>query len=144
MIFEQTTPANIWTIAHNQRSLSPLVDVWIPDPVTSTNTMIIPKEISIVDENTVRVQFSQPRVGGVAVTVEPNGYSHVQNSAASIWNIAHNLNAKYVNIDVVVLLNNQYQTILPKNITCPDNNTTVVEFSSPMSGTARLGGGTGI
>jgi hypothetical protein len=140
MIFEQNTPANIWTISHGYRELSPLVDIWIPDPVSGVTTLMIPREISIVDENTVRVQFSQPRLGGAAVNVEPNVYTHTQNSLATIWQINHNLNVKYVNIDVVVFLNNQYQTILPKNITCPDNNTTVVEFSSPMSGSARLGG----
>lgn len=140
MIFEQNTPANIWTIPHNFRNLSPLVDIWMPDPVTGFTTLTTPKEISIVDENTVRVQFSQPRMGGAAVNVEPDTYTHTQNSLATTWQIVHNLNVKYVNIDVVVLLNNQYQTILPKNITMLDNSTTVVEFSSPMSGVARLGG----
>lgn len=140
MIFEQPTLANIWTITHGYRSLSPIVDVWIPDPSTNVNTKILPKEISIVDDNTVRIMFSSPRKGGVAVNVEPGTYSHTQTSLATIWQISHNLNVPYVNIDVVVLLNNQYQTIYPKNITCPDPNNTIVEFSTPMIGYARLGG----
>ena len=66
-------------------------------------------------------------------------YTHTQALAGPLWQIQHNLNSKYVNIDVIVLMDGKYQTIWPKSIYLPDENTAMVVFTSPMTGFARIG-----
>lgn len=58
----------------------------------------------------------------------------------STWVVTHNLGTPYVNIDVIVDNNGVLETILPKNITSQDDNTTVVTFSNPMTGFVRVKG----
>lgn len=65
-------------------------------------------------------------------------HTHNQDTPAAIWTITHGL---YCNptISVRVMHEGALTAILPQNITYPDVNTVVVEFSSPRSGEARLG-----
>ena len=61
---DQMTPALEWTIAHNLSgggATIPAVDVFIQD---GGQTMkMIPAGIEIMDANTVKLTFSQPRFG---------------------------------------------------------------------------------
>ncbi len=63
--FTQSTPSNEWTITHNFDTKSLLVDVYI-----DTNDgleKILPLDISITDENTCVVSFTNNRTGMVRI-----------------------------------------------------------------------------
>lgn len=62
---------------------------------------------------------------------------HTQDSPSNQWTIVHGLNCK-PSVAVQILYNAQMQTALPNSVTYPDNNTVVVGFTAPYSGTARL------
>ena len=67
MIYEQTDPANIWLIEHSLNTISPVVNVWLDLP--GGPTMVIPREISVIDEDNIRIIFTQPQTGGVAINI---------------------------------------------------------------------------
>lgn len=140
MIYEQTDPANIWMVEHLQNTISPIVDVWLSSP--NGPTQILPREVAVLDEDHIRIIFTSPQVGGVAVntsTSKTQTYTHTQALASNHWVVQHALDSKFVNIDVVVFIDGKYQTILPKSVTLPDSNTAIVDFSNPMNGFARVG-----
>ncbi len=64
-------------------------------------------------------------------------YTHVQETAATAWNINHNLRCLPV-VDVIVEIDGVLQTILPLSTVHADNMNTVITFSEARSGTARL------
>jgi hypothetical protein len=66
-------------------------------------------------------------------------YTHTQALSSNNWTVQHNLSSRYVNIDVIVLMDGKYQTIWPKSVSLPDANTATVIFSSPMTGFVRVG-----
>lgn len=63
--FEQTDPAATWTINHNLGTLVPYVECWID--FSGTYSKVIPSNITMVDENTVTVDFTVAQVGRAAV-----------------------------------------------------------------------------
>lgn len=66
-------------------------------------------------------------------------YTHTQALSSNTWTVQHNLFSKYVNLEVVVLMDGKYQTIWPKSVKLPDENTATVSFTSPMTGFVRVG-----
>lgn len=64
-------------------------------------------------------------------------HTHNQTSASNQWTIEHGLNCK-PSVSVAVMYQGQEQTIIPNQISYPDNNTVVVSFTQPYTGTARL------
>ena len=63
-----------------------------------------------------------------------------QTTPDDVWTIVHNFGT-VVNIDVVHDVDGNQETVFPLSITMsPDNNTTTVTFSEPVSGTARVVG----
>ena len=64
-------------------------------------------------------------------------HTHNQDTAADQWTIVHGLSCK-PSVSVQVMYQGQMQTILPNSITYTDDNTVVVGFTSPYTGTARL------
>jgi len=65
-------------------------------------------------------------------------YSHVQSTAASTWTITHNLGKSTMAVDTFIDVGNGLETVIPHNISFPDANTVVIEWTSARSGTARL------
>jgi hypothetical protein len=57
----QATAATIWTIEHGLGVAEPAVNVFIP--VNGVDTAIVPKEIRVVDTNTVQITFSTAKAG---------------------------------------------------------------------------------
>jgi hypothetical protein len=64
-------------------------------------------------------------------------HTHEQSTPSNTWTIVHGLNCK-PSIAVQINYNGQIQTIIPNSIAYTDDNTVVVGFTSPYSGTARL------
>lgn len=71
----------------------------------------------------------------VPLTREIETYIHTQASGATTWNIAHNLAAGTVNVQVYDNLNN---AIIPNNITIVDNNNISIDFGVSISGRAII------
>lgn len=65
------------------------------------------------------------------------GYTHIQASAATSWNVVHNLGRSVV-IDVYVTIDGTDTKILPLNVSIVDSNTALITFSSARSGKARV------
>jgi hypothetical protein len=65
-------------------------------------------------------------------------YIHKQTTPAAVWNVAHNLGKKFVNIDVVIDYQGYITTILPQSITLTDANNAVITFSSAHTGESRV------
>lgn len=53
----QDTPSENWNVTHNL-GVFPIVDVLVE--LEGVLTKIIPMEIILVDENTIRIEFSKP------------------------------------------------------------------------------------
>lgn len=62
--------------------------------------------------------------------------NHVQSAPSATWTIVHNLGRHPVSD--VVITNNGNHKILPLSVTHTDDNTVVIQFSTPFAGTARL------
>lgn len=61
---DQLSPAITWTIQHNLSGGGgsiPIVDAFVQ--IDGKNSKIMPSAIDIIDNNTVRLTFSQPRFG---------------------------------------------------------------------------------
>ena len=69
--FTQSTPATTWTIVHNLGGSGgegiPVVDVLIT--INGVVTKIIPKTVTIVDNNTVTVEFTTAQAGTAIIAV---------------------------------------------------------------------------
>lgn len=133
----QQTASSTWTIVHNLNTTTPLVQIYGND-----NRMLIPDEIEIIDQNTVSVDLGTAIVGRAVVMFgdifgspnqEIHTYEHTQTSVATTWTINHNLGG-YPGVRVFV----GNQEILPASITHTSNFQTVITFSEPRMGVARL------
>lgn len=62
---EQTEPAAVWTVQHNLYTRSPVLDVMIE--AGGKLIKVMPKQVRMVDENTVEIAWSYPTVGRVRV-----------------------------------------------------------------------------
>jgi hypothetical protein len=66
-------------------------------------------------------------------------YNFTQPTASLTWTVNHNMGCKPVS-DVIVLNAGDQAKILPKSVKHIDDNTLLIEFSTPRSGSARLVG----
>lgn len=64
-------------------------------------------------------------------------HTHEQTSASNQWTILHGLAGK-PSVAVQIMYEGQLQAVIPNSVTYPDNNTVVIGFTTPYSGTARL------
>lgn len=62
--FQQTVPANTWTIVHNLNITSPVVDVWVPLGDTGRYINNDAYDVTFTNANTVVITF----IGDVLVT----------------------------------------------------------------------------
>lgn len=64
-------------------------------------------------------------------------YKHLQESAATVWTVQHNL-MSYPITDVYVSKDDFVQKIMPQNVTYVDKNTCTIEFSEALTGFALV------
>ena len=74
-------------------------------------------------------------VGGLPVWVpltnEITAYTHIQNVAASTWNVTHPLNTSHVSVTVY---NSLSQVVIPNEITVNGPSSITVDFGTPAQG----------
>ena len=64
-------------------------------------------------------------------------FNYTQVTPAVAWTITHNFGKKVI-ADTWVDVNGVTTKILPKKVTNVDDNTLMIEFTTPRSGSARL------
>jgi hypothetical protein len=132
----QSEASQVWSITHGLNTTSVNVQVF-----DGTSRVLIPDEINVTGPNTTMVYFNTAIVGRAVVVsghfdgnVKPTyAYTFNQNTASTTWTIDHNLG--YNPIVRVFIGTSEVQ---PLSITHPTTNQTVITFSTPQVGYARL------
>ena len=133
----QTSTNTTWSITHNLGYNYPNVTVYDG----SNNKVMLPADVTSVDQNTTQVTFATPEYGyalvsvGGVTTATADRYLHTVSSATGSWVINHNFNYKYVNIDVY---DNNDEQLIPQKVTAVSANTVQVDFATPTSGNAII------
>lgn len=65
MVHDQTVPSTEWVITHKLNTLAPIVDTMVE--IGGGLQKILPLDVIVVDNATIRVVFSSPRTGKVSV-----------------------------------------------------------------------------
>ena len=130
----------VWEVTHNLGTTTPLIQIYDD----TTQTMFIPQDITIVDNNVVRVTMSVPTSGravvmsgevsgGGGTSAQPTSYTHDQTTPSDGWVINHNLG---YNPFVRIFIGNEEVT--PDTIIHNSITQTVIQFTTPRVGVARL------
>jgi len=135
-IHYQNFQSDVWTINHSMNVGTPNVQVYEQD-----NRMVIPESVEIISNQQVVVRFGRPVTGRAVVlsgsevgqVSEQSVFEHFQTDLATTWTISHGLGFAPI---VRVFIGNT--EVLPQTITHPDLFTTVITFSEPQIGIARL------
>lgn len=135
-IHNQTFAATTWTISHPLNSGTVQVQVFGTD-----GKMVIPNEITIVDKDTVTVDFGIAFAGRAVVMIgsldgnarQTYGFEYNQTSPSATWTVNHNLG---YNPLVRVFVGNE--EVQPSQIIHDSVNTTRIVFNSPYVGIAKF------
>ncbi len=133
----QGSTSTTWSITHNLGYSYPNVTVYDG----SNNKVMLPSDVTSIDQNTTQVTFATPEYGyalvsvGGVTTATADRYLHTVSSATGSWVINHNFNYKYVNIDVY---DNNDEQLIPQKVTAVSANTVQVDFATPTSGNAII------
>lgn len=135
----QSTGATTWTVNHNLEYDYPSVTIW-----DSTGNVIIPDSIVRVSNNQLTIGFisnesgwAHVSVGGIS-TGQADRYLYTQVTEETTWTINHELNYKYVNVNVY---DDNDEMLLPQTITATNSNTITLVFAIPTSGNAIISKG---
>ena len=131
-----STASTTWTITHNLQTMAPLVQIYNTD-----NLMVIPEEITIVDNNTVSITFGIAQNGTAVVmfgdisgAAKPSyAYEWFQNSSSTSWVITHGLGHYPI---VRVYVNNE--EVQPASIVHNSINQTTITFTTAQVGYATF------
>ena len=132
----QDSSSDTWTVTHNLNTMSPLVQIY-----DSTHKMVIPDEITVVDNNSVSVTFGTAVIGRAIVmygditggSKSQFAYTHTQTNLSAAWVVNHNLGYNPI---VRVFIGTE--EIQPLSIIHDDIGTTTITFSETKTGTARF------
>jgi hypothetical protein len=149
--FTQTVGTASWTINHNLNSFTPLVDVY-----DASYNQLIPAGVTSITANTTQITFSTAQAGFAIISkgsgissqtaisasfattasyASTVGVNFVQSSPSTTWTINHNLNNRY---PLVQTYGNDNLVLIPQSISGSSVNTTIITFSTAISGYARV------
>lgn len=74
----------------------------------------------------------------MAIVNTATSYTHDQETAASTWNITHNLNTMAPIVDIWVMFEGAKQKMLPLAVKAIDMQNCQVQFTVPRAGTAAV------
>jgi hypothetical protein len=135
-IHYQNFQSSVWNVAHNLGTALPVVQVYEAD-----QRMVIPNDIQIVSNNAVRISFGKAVSGRAVVMTGPDtglsreskSFEHFQTELSDTWVINHSLGF-YPMVRIFI----GSSEVLPAAIDHTDVFTTIVRFSEPQVGVARL------
>ena len=128
----------VWEVKHDLGTTTPMVQVYDD----SNQQMFIPQDVTIVDNNTLRITMTVPSSGRAVVmsgeatggaAPEAQSFTHEQTTPSDGWVINHNLG---YNPFVRIFIGNEEVT--PDAIIHNSITQTAIQFSMPQVGTARL------
>lgn len=128
----------VWEVTHNLNTTTPMVQVYDD----ASQQMFIPQDITVIDNNKLRIMMTVPTTGRAVIMSgeatganqpEAKSYTHEQTAPSDGWVINHNLG---YNPFVRVFIGNEEVT--PDSIIHNSITQTVVQFSTPKVGVARL------
>lgn len=149
--YTQSIGSDTWNVVHNLNTSTPLVDVY-----DSSYNQLIPAGIFSVNANTTRISFSTAQAGYAIISkgsgissqtaisasyattasyASTVGFNFQQIAPSATWTIAHNLNNQY---PLVQIYDSNNSTFIPQSINGSSVNTTIVTFSTAVSGYARV------
>lgn len=138
-IHTQQSASATWTVVHNLNTSTPLVQVYD----SSTQTTIVPDEITITDNNVVSLSFGVTPFAGRCVVMYGDvtggsktavAYTHYQTNLSSTWVISHALGY----YPVVRVFLNTGEEIQPLTVKHDSLFQTTITFTMGYVGTARL------
>lgn len=156
-IHTQASPSDTWIITHSLQTLVPLVQVY-----DSSYNQFIPSTVTALNANVVEITLANPETGyaiiskgsGVSsVTAVSSsyavsasysvtasyastvGFNFEQITPSDTWTINHNLNNRH---PLVQIYDADHLTVIPASISGSTVNTSIVTFSYPISGYARI------
>ena len=145
-IHVQAVASDTWTIVHNLKSGTPVVQIY-----DETNLLVIPNNIEPTSQNQVEVTFITPVTGraivlsgdfdGVSRSENPQQFALeiVQSVASDTWVISHGL-GYYPLVRVFVPTGSpaEDQEILPESIVHNSTAQLTITFSTDRTGRVRL------
>jgi hypothetical protein len=134
-VHNQSVAAAVWTINHNMNANTPGVQVY-----DSNSKMVIPDEITVLNNNTVTINMGVAMSGRAIViqgaedgNLRPQyAFEYTQTNLATTWVVAHNLGYNPI---VRVFIGNQ--EVQPQSIIHDSVNQVTITFSTPQVGIAR-------
>jgi hypothetical protein len=133
---ENFTAQTSVTVQHNLGDANPMVFVY-----DDNDELIQADSITIVDSNSVTVDFSASTTGKIIVfggNSLNNGYYKTTFTSQTSVTVTHNLANQYVN---VMVYNDSDELIEPQTVTLDDENSCTVTFGASTSGTIVCTGG---
>ena len=133
----QANSSATWSISHNLGYSYPNVTIYDG----SNNKVMLPADVTSVDQNTTQVTFATPELGYALVSVggistgTADRYLHTQNAPTGSWIIDHNLGYKFPNIDVYDVNDEQ---LIPQKVKAVSLNRIQIDFATPTSGNAII------
>ena len=133
----QANSSATWSITHNLGYSYPNVTIYDG----SNNKVMLPADVTSVDQNTTQVTFATPELGYALVSVggistgTADKFLHTQNAPTGSWIIDHNLGYKFPNIDVYDVNDEQ---LIPQKVKAVSLNRIQIDFATPTSGNAII------
>jgi hypothetical protein len=149
--FTQAVGTTTWTVNHNLNTSTPLVNVY-----DSGYNQLIPAGVTSTTANTTQITFSTAQTGYAIISkgsgissqtavsssfattasyASSVGVNFVQSSPSTTWTINHNLNNRY---PLVQTYGSDSLVLIPQSISGSSVNTTIITFSTAISGYARV------
>jgi len=125
----QSSSSTTWTFTHNRNS-----DVLVMC-VNTSRKRIIPQNIQIINSNQLQCTFDVATAG--YCFVKDAQYKHTQATAASTWNIYHNLDVSAV---MVHCYDSSGNRIYPETLKLVSSNLTMITWGSAVDGYAVIAG----
>lgn len=121
-VHQQGMNSKFWSINHSLNS-----NVFV-NAFASDGSKMFPKDVSIINQNQLSVEFENPTTGHVVVTTSNEDNIFFSSGAVTTWNVNHDLNAELLNVIVYDTNGNE---IVPAHIRFIDLNTVRIELESP-------------
>ena len=149
--FTQAVGSTTWTVNHGLNTSTPLVNVY-----DSGYNQLIPAGVTSTTANTTQITFSTAQAGFAIISkgsgissqtavsssfattasyASSVGVNFVQSTPSTTWTINHNLNNRY---PLVQTYGSDSLVLIPQSISGSSVNTTVITFSTAISGYARV------
>jgi len=140
----QSVASTTWTVDHNLNSEYVVVAPATADDLSWYGKYDAPV-ITYDNANTLTLTFSSAQTGNVAVIGSSNAggyYTYTQSTPSNVWEITHNLSAKYVTVTPIYSNNmSMVGTYDYPNISYDNANVLTLTFSSSQTGNVVVVGG---